>query len=132
MREERKQNRTAELIQTNEHADLQMQMEAIQRSKTFDVTVGGKYSTWRREFQNSSADGLLKYMKDQVILAKVYSSIAHSNKTTRSFSDMLNRDIKQSEAIIGEATSDGELKDGLVSFLSLRQKGPGSGSPFQF
>jgi len=96
----------------DETAELQMEQEAIERSKTFDITGGGKYSMWRREFQNTSADNLLKYMKDQVILAKVYSSIARSNKKTRYLSDMLKKHIRYFETIIGEANSDGELQNG--------------------
>lgn len=122
LREERRNRRTQELIHMHEDVDLKMQMEAIERSKTFDVTGGGKYNKLRREFYDGLADRLLKYMKDQAILARVYSSIARSDGNARYLSDKLNAKIKLFGSIIGEATSDRELKKGALDHATAMGK----------
>lgn len=103
-------------------------MEAIEGSKRFDIPGVENYKMWMREFQNPSADKLLKYMKDQIILAKVYSSIARSNDSTLYLSNILDKQIEVCENTLGEANSDVELPEGYL-FL-LYDNGSCSNFPF--
>ncbi|KAF6148394.1 hypothetical protein GIB67_036609 [Kingdonia uniflora] len=108
LRRERKERRTAELIQQDKEAEHQMQAEAIERSQNLNTTVRGKYSLWKREYDNPNADSALKLMQDQIIMAKAYGSIAKT-KNKVSLYDSLMKHIKDNQHAIGEASSDAEL-----------------------
>ncbi|CAA6655863.1 unnamed protein product [Spirodela intermedia] len=76
-----------------------------------DDMIGGKYSVWRREYENQKPDSTLKLMKDQIIMAKVYASIAHSKGESGLYKSLMKH-IKESKSVIGEANSDAELRPG--------------------
>lgn len=92
----------------SDDAELQMQAAAIQRSRQFKNINRGKYSIWRREYQSPNSDSTLKLMKDQIIMAKVYASIARLKKNFE-LADSLTECIRQNQMVIGEASSDAEL-----------------------
>lgn len=108
MRQERKQSRTSYLLQLDEVMENQMQAEAIERSIKLNTTVRGKYSIWRRDYESANADSTLKLMRDQIIMAKAYASIAQSKNETDLYSSLM-KPIKDSQHAIGDATSDTDL-----------------------
>ncbi|XP_020115246.1 probable galacturonosyltransferase 3 isoform X2 [Ananas comosus] len=108
LRQKRKEQRTAELIQVSKEAELKMRQAAIERSKQFVNTARERYSIWRREFSNPNSDSTLKLMKDQVIMAKVYASMARSKKEFNLY-DSLMKCIKESQLAVEDANSDNEL-----------------------
>ncbi|XP_057966306.1 probable galacturonosyltransferase 3 isoform X2 [Malania oleifera] len=108
LRQERRDLRTAELIRRDREIDNQMQAAAIERSREFDTTVKGKYSIWRKDFENPNSDSLLKLMRDQIIMAKVYASIAKSKNESGLYNSLMAH-CKKSNRAIGEANSDAEL-----------------------
>lgn len=81
---------------------------AVKLSTQFNKITGQNYSIWRREFDNSHSDSLLRHMKDQIIVARVYHNIARSKKISK-LTGLLSKHIKQSEREVGEANSDFEL-----------------------
>ncbi|KAI4350226.1 hypothetical protein L6164_004699 [Bauhinia variegata] len=108
MRQERRKARAAELIQQDKETDNNIIAAAIERSEGFDTTIKGKYSIWRREYENPNSDSTLKLMRDQVIMAKAYAIIAKSKNKI----DLYNALVKFPREIqhaIGEANSDAEL-----------------------
>lgn len=108
MRQERKYLRTAELLSLDKDADIQMAEAAIERSKTLDTTIKGKYSIWRRDYENPNSDSTLKLMRDQIIMAKVYANIAKSKNETGLYNSLMTHS-RRSQRVIGEASSDAEL-----------------------
>ncbi|XXG87413.1 hypothetical protein AAC387_Pa11g2104 [Persea americana] len=108
MRKERRDMRTAELIRQDTEAEKQMETAAIERSKQFKNNVRGKYSIWRREYDNQNSDYTLKLMQDQIIMAKVYGSIAWSKNDTELYETLMTQ-VKENQKVLGEANSDAEL-----------------------
>ncbi|KAF8013216.1 hypothetical protein BT93_I1171 [Corymbia citriodora subsp. variegata] len=108
MRQERRVLRTAELIQQGKEKDDQMVEAAIERSKNLDTTVKGKYSIWRRDYESPNSDSTLKLMRDQIIMAKAYATIAISKNNTSLYSALMKHS-RESHQVIGEASSDAEL-----------------------
>lgn len=108
MRLERRALRAAELIREDKEIDNQMAAAAIERSKNFDTTVKGKYSIWRRDFENPKSDSTLKLMRDQIIMAKAYANIARSKNDTGLYNTLM-RHCRESQLAIGEANSDAGL-----------------------
>lgn len=116
MRQERRILLTAELLSQDKEADNQMVEAAMERSKNLDTTVKGKYSIWRRDYDNPNSDSTLKLMRDQIIMAKAYANIAKT-KNESSLFDSLMAQSRRSQRAIGEANSDAELQPRY--FLSL-------------
>ncbi|KAM7470986.1 hypothetical protein LguiA_009169 [Lonicera macranthoides] len=108
LRQKRRAQRAAELIQIDQATDSQMQEAAIKRSKEFDPNVKGKYSIWRKEYDNPNSDSTLKLMRDQIILAKAYASIARAKNETGLYNSLIKHSRK-SQSAIGEASLDAEL-----------------------
>ncbi|KAJ6820107.1 putative galacturonosyltransferase 3 [Iris pallida] len=113
LRKKRKERRSAELIQMSKETELQMESAAILRTKQFKNTVKGKYSIWRKEYKPPSSDSVVKLMKDQIIMAKVYATIAFSLKKVDMY-DFLMKHVKESQQAIGVANSDAELQFGAL------------------
>ncbi|KAI5074056.1 hypothetical protein GOP47_0012069 [Adiantum capillus-veneris] len=104
---ERKDKRVFELTQGGEVAAPRIVKEVSQRKKEIDDNVLNKYSIWRPEFDVDS-DALVRLMRDQLIMARVYASLAHS----RNMIDLqreLNIRIKESHRVLGEANLDVDL-----------------------
>lgn len=109
LRKQRKDLRTAELIQQGKEIDDQIQAGAIKRAKELDTTVKGKYSIWRKEYESPNSDSTVKLMRDQIIMAKAYASIAKAKNDTVLF-DSLMKHCRENRHAIEEASSDAELK----------------------
>jgi len=109
LRQKRKDLRTAELIRQDKENDNQLQAAAIERSKELDTTVKGRYSIWRIEYQNPNSDSTLKLMRDQMIMAKAYASIAKAYNESGLY-DSLMQSSRGSQLAIGDAHSDAELQ----------------------
>ncbi|XP_072989278.1 probable galacturonosyltransferase 3 isoform X1 [Typha latifolia] len=113
LRQVRRKERALKLIQMSENAEVQMREAAIEWSNNFNSSIRPQYSIWRREHDNFRADSTLKLMNDQIIMAKVYASIARSRKLP-DLADHLMKQIKESESVIKEANSDSELQQGAL------------------
>ncbi|CAL0326887.1 unnamed protein product [Lupinus luteus] len=113
MREERRKARASKLMQQDKETDNHIISAAIQRSEGFDINVKGKYSIWRREYENPNSGSTLKLMRDQIIMAKAYANIAKSNNKPLLY-DALVKHSRESQQAIGEATNDFELHLGAL------------------
>ncbi|GAB2291647.1 Probable galacturonosyltransferase 3 [Dionaea muscipula] len=113
LRHQRRDLRAAELIRQDKEMGDQLEAAAIERSKGLDTTVKGKYSIWRRDFENPNSDATVKLMRDQVIMAKSYASIAKGKNETGLY-DSLIKLSRESTRALGEATSDAELLPSAV------------------
>ncbi|KAG5526902.1 hypothetical protein RHGRI_032980 [Rhododendron griersonianum] len=109
LRQQRRDLRTAKLIRQDKEIDNQLQAAAIERTRELDTTVKGRYSIWRIEYQNPNSDSTLKLMRDQIIMAKAYASIAKANNETGLY-DSLMQSSRESQHAIGDARSDAELQ----------------------
>ncbi|KAG7623320.1 Nucleotide-diphospho-sugar transferase [Arabidopsis suecica] len=108
LRQERRGQRTLELIRQEKETDEQMQEAAIQKSMSFENSVIGKYSIWRRDYESPNADAILKLMRDQIIMAKAYANIAKSKNVTNLYVFLMQQ-CGENKRVIGKATSDADL-----------------------
>lgn len=113
MRQERRKARAAELIQEDKETDNHIVSTAIEHSEGFDTNIKGKYSIWRREYENPNSDSTLKLMRDQITMAKAYANIAKSKNKTVVY-EALVKHSRDSQQAIGEARSDTELHLGAL------------------
>lgn len=113
LRQKRKEKRTQELINMSKETELELRREAIERTKQFNNSVRGKYNIWRKEYNNPRSDSTLKLLKDQIIMAKVYASIASSKKVFDLYDSLMGH-IKDSRQAIGDANSDTELHESAL------------------
>lgn len=107
-RRRRKEQRVQELLQVDKKVELEMRNAAINSSRNFDNKVRGSYNVWRQEFRFTNTDSTLRLMKDQIIMAKLYATIALSQKEPDMYA-LLMKCIKQSQTAIGDALIDSEL-----------------------
>ncbi|KAJ4896306.1 Polygalacturonate 4-alpha-galacturonosyltransferase [Raphanus sativus] len=108
LREKRREMRANELVQRNDDTILKLENAAIERSKSVDSAVLGKYSIWRRENENDNSDSNIRLMRDQVIMARVYTGIAKLKNKTELLQELQAR-IKDSQRVLSEATTDADL-----------------------
>lgn len=108
LREKRREMRANELVQHNDDTILKLENAAIERSKSVDSAVLGKYSIWRRENENDNSDSNIRLMRDQVIMARVYTGIAKL-KNKNDLVQELQARLKDSQRVLGESTSDADL-----------------------
>ncbi|TVU45632.1 hypothetical protein EJB05_05123 [Eragrostis curvula] len=97
-----------ELVQQDDEALVKLENAGIERSKAVDSAVLGKYSIWRRENENEKADSRVRLMRDQMIMARIYSVLAKSRDKLDLYQELLTR-LKESQRSLGEATADAEL-----------------------
>lgn len=97
-----------ETVQQDDEALVKLENAGIERSKAVDSAVLGKYSLWRRENENEKADANVRLMRDQMIMARIYSVLAKSRDKLDLYQELLAR-IKESQRSLGEATADAEL-----------------------
>jgi alpha-1,4-galacturonosyltransferase len=116
-RRKRKEQRAQELLQMDEEAELQMRTAATNSSRNFDNKAKGSYNIWRQEFHHINTDSTLRLMMDQIIMAKIYATIALSQKESDLYASLM-KCIKESQAAIGDAHMDTEL-DSRYSILSF-------------
>ncbi|KAK1613333.1 hypothetical protein QYE76_037081 [Lolium multiflorum] len=107
-RRRRKEQRIQELLHVDKEAELQMRSMATNSSRNFDNKVKASYNIWRQEFHHTNTDSTLKLMKDQIIMAKVYATIARSQDEPDLYGSLM-KCIKESKEAIGDAHMDSEL-----------------------
>ncbi|XP_028053418.1 polygalacturonate 4-alpha-galacturonosyltransferase-like [Camellia sinensis] len=77
LRENIRESRAADLLKQDEEVNVKLENAAIERSKSVDSAVLGKYNLWRKENENENSDSTVRLMRDQIIMARVYISIAN-------------------------------------------------------
>ncbi|XWS32273.1 hypothetical protein CRYUN_Cryun23aG0145800 [Craigia yunnanensis] len=108
LRDNRREERAAELVQQDDEATVKLENAAIERSKAVDSAVLGKYNIWRRENENDNSDSTVCLMRDQIIMEKVYVSIAKL-KNKLDLQQELQIWLKESQRALGESTADADL-----------------------
>lgn len=108
MRDKRQELRAADLLKQDDDVTLKLENAAIERSKSVDSAVLGKYSIWRKEADNENIDTTIRLMRDQIIMARVYVSIATMKNKTNLANELQNR-IKESQRALGDASTDTDL-----------------------
>lgn len=108
LRRERRERRTADLIKQDKEIENQVQEAAIIRSRELDTNIKGKSSIWRKEYENPNSDSTVKLIRDQIIMAKTYATIAKAKNETVLYNSLIKQS-RESQLAVGEATNDAEL-----------------------
>ena len=108
LRDNRREKRAAELVQQDDEATVKLENAAIERSKAVDSAVLGKYNIWRKENENDNSDSTVRLMRDQIIMVKVYVSIAKLKNKLDLLRELQIR-LKESQRTLGESTADADL-----------------------
>ncbi|XP_023730764.1 polygalacturonate 4-alpha-galacturonosyltransferase isoform X2 [Lactuca sativa] len=108
LRDKRRETRAAGLMKQDEDVSIKLENAAIERSKSVDSAVLGKYSIWRKEADNENIDTTVRLIRDQIIMARVYVSIATMKNKTNMAHELQIR-IKESQRALGDATTDIDL-----------------------
>ncbi|KAK8915925.1 Polygalacturonate 4-alpha-galacturonosyltransferase [Platanthera zijinensis] len=87
---------------------VQLENADIEHSKAVDSAVLGKYNLWRREYDNEHTDTKVKFMRDQMIMARVYMVLAKSKNMFDMYEELMNQ-LKESQRAVGKATADADL-----------------------
>lgn len=106
--EKRREKRAFELVKMDNEVIVKLENEAIERSGSVESAVLGKYSIWRKEIENENADSTVRLMRDQIIMAKVYVSIAKMKNKLGLYQELQSR-LKESQRALGDASSDADL-----------------------
>ncbi|KAE8660454.1 Polygalacturonate 4-alpha-galacturonosyltransferase [Hibiscus syriacus] len=96
------------LVHQDDDVTVKLENAAIERSKAVDSAVLGKYNIWRREVDNENSDSTVRLMSDQIIMAKVFISIASLKNKLDLRKEMQVR-LKESQQALGESTTDADL-----------------------
>lgn len=107
-RRRRKEHRVQDLLQMDKKVELEMQNAATNSSRNFDNKVRGSYNIWKQEFHHTNTDSTLRLMKDQIIMAKLYATMALSQKERNMYA-LLMKCIEESQTAIGDALMDSEI-----------------------
>lgn len=99
------------MVKQDDEATLRLETAAIERSKSVDSAVLGKYSIWRKENENENTDSTVRLMRDQIIMARVYISLGTMKNKSGLVQELQNR-LKESQRALGEATADSDLQHG--------------------
>ncbi|KAL2536459.1 Polygalacturonate 4-alpha-galacturonosyltransferase [Forsythia ovata] len=108
LREKRREKRAADLVKQDDDVIVKLETAAIERSKSVDSAVLGKYSIWRKENENENSDSTVRLVRDQMIMARVYISIARMKNKLDLAHELQNR-LKESQRALGEGTADSDL-----------------------
>ncbi|XP_009785495.1 polygalacturonate 4-alpha-galacturonosyltransferase [Nicotiana tabacum] len=108
LRERKREKRAADLLKRDDDVTVKLENAAIERSKSVDSSVLGKYSIWRKENDNENTDSTVRLMRDQMIMARVYISIATMKKKLDLAQELQTR-LKESQRALGDAGSDADL-----------------------
>lgn len=109
LREKRREKRAADLVNQDDEVTVKLETAAIERSKSVDSAVLGKYSIWRKENDNENSDSTVRLIRDQMIMARVYTSLARMKNKLDLANELQNR-LKESQRSLGEATADSDLQ----------------------
>ncbi|CAL5419125.1 unnamed protein product [Camellia sinensis] len=108
LRENIRESRAANLLKQDDEVNVKLENAAIERSKSVDSAVLGKYNLWRKENENENSDSTVRLMRDQIIMARVYISIANMKNKYDLAQELQNR-LKESQRALGEVTTDADL-----------------------
>ncbi|KAI3829208.1 hypothetical protein L1987_03325 [Smallanthus sonchifolius] len=108
LRDKRRETRAADLVKKDDDVIIKLENAAIERSKSVDSAVLGKYSIWRKENDNENIDTTIRLVRDQMIMARVYMSIATMKNKTQ-LARELQSQLKESQRALGDATADADL-----------------------
>ncbi|XP_057435522.1 polygalacturonate 4-alpha-galacturonosyltransferase-like [Lotus japonicus] len=106
--EKRMEKRAAELVKQDDEVVVKLEDSAIQRSKSVDSAILGKYNIWRKENENENPDATVRLMRDQIIMARVYLGLAKMKNKLQLYQELQSQ-IKESQRALGDATSDADL-----------------------
>ncbi|XP_073315738.1 polygalacturonate 4-alpha-galacturonosyltransferase-like, partial [Primulina huaijiensis] len=109
LREKRREKRAADLLKQDDEVSVKLETAAIEHSNSVDSAVLGKYSIWRKENENENSDSNVRLIRDQMIMARVYISLARMKNKTDSANELQNR-LKESQRSLGDTTADSELQ----------------------
>ncbi|KAL0912311.1 hypothetical protein M5K25_018275 [Dendrobium thyrsiflorum] len=87
---------------------VQLENAAIEHSKAVDSAVLGKYNLWRREYDTEHTDTKVKFMRDQMIMARIYMVLAKSKSKLDIYKELLNQ-LKENQRVVGKANVDADL-----------------------
>lgn len=102
------EKRAAELVKQDDEVVVKLEDSAIQRSKSVDSAILGKYNIWRKENENENPDATVRLMRDQIIMARVYLGLAKMKNKLQLYQELQSQ-IKESQRALGDATSDADL-----------------------
>lgn len=109
LREKKREKRAAQLLQQDDDILIKLENAAIERSKSVDTSVLGKYSIWRKENENENSDSSVRLMRDQMIMARAYLGIAKMKNKLDLYHELQTR-LKESQRALGEASTDADLQ----------------------
>ncbi|MED6157917.1 hypothetical protein PIB30_027846 [Stylosanthes scabra] len=109
-----REKRAAELLKLNDEVIAKLENAAIERSRSVESAVLGKYSIWRKEVEYENAESTVRLMRDQNVKARVYLSIAKMKNKLELFQELQTR-LKESKGALGDATSDADLNRRLLA-----------------
>lgn len=118
LRVKRREQRAAELVQQDDETYIKLENAAIERAKSIDSAILGKYSIWRREIDNENSDSTVRLMRDQMIMARVYLSLAKMKNKLDLYEELQAR-LRESQRSLGDATSDGDLHHSAPEKIKL-------------
>lgn len=108
LREKRREKREADLLKQDDDTVMKLENAAIQRSKSVDTAVLGKYNIWRKENEIENSDSTVRLMRDQMIMARVYISIAKMKSKPELLQELQSR-LKESQRALGDVMTDADL-----------------------
>lgn len=108
LREDIPDRKAAEAVKRDDEVIVKLENAPIKRSNSVDSAVLGKYSVWRKESENVNADSTVRLMRDQLIMARAYISIANTKNRNELAQELQSR-IKEEQRALGEATTDADL-----------------------
>ncbi|KAG6593698.1 Polygalacturonate 4-alpha-galacturonosyltransferase [Cucurbita argyrosperma subsp. argyrosperma] len=108
LREKKREKRAAQLLQQDDDLLIKLENAAIERSKSVDTSVLGKYSIWRKENENENSDSTVRLMRDQMIMARAYLGIAKMKNKLDLHHELQIR-LKEIQRALGEASTDADL-----------------------
>ena len=106
--EKRREKRAAELVKKDNEVIVKLENTAIERSKSVESAILGKYNIWRKEIENENVDSTVRLMRDQIIMARVYLIIAKMKHKVELYEELIYR-LKESQHALGDAVSDADL-----------------------
>ncbi|XP_023762926.1 polygalacturonate 4-alpha-galacturonosyltransferase [Lactuca sativa] len=118
LREKRRETRAADLVKKDDDIIIKLENAAIERSKSVDSAVLGKYSIWRKENDNDNTDTTVRLVRDQIIMARVYKSIAMMKNNTKLARELQNQ-IKESHRALGDAAADADLNRSVPERIKI-------------
>ncbi|XP_019161078.1 PREDICTED: polygalacturonate 4-alpha-galacturonosyltransferase-like isoform X1 [Ipomoea nil] len=108
LRQKRREKHVAGFVKRDDEVTVKLENAAMERSKSVDSSVLGKYSIWRKEIENENSDSTVRLMRDQMIMARVYISIATSKKKL-DLANELELRFKEIQHALGDVSADSDL-----------------------